>query len=82
MSADRHAPGCKPSSPGIVSKMGHRAQDSILRGWQWLEMLAALNREGRTIIMVTHEHDIADWAKRQIVMRDGVVHKETRTKPV
>ena len=44
-----------------------------------MEMLTALNNEGRTIIMVTHEPDIADWAKRQIVMRDGVVFKETRT---
>ncbi|MGQ0636736.1 MAG: ABC transporter ATP-binding protein [Planctomycetaceae bacterium] len=47
-----------------------------------MEMLTSLNREGRTIIMVTHEPDIADWAKRQIIMRDGVVNKETRTKPV
>jgi putative ABC transport system ATP-binding protein len=44
-----------------------------------MQMLIALNREGRTIIMVTHEPDIANWAKRQIVMRDGVVFKETRT---
>jgi putative ABC transport system ATP-binding protein len=44
-----------------------------------MEMLRALNNEGRTIIMVTHETDIAAWAKRQIVMRDGVVYKETRT---
>ncbi len=44
-----------------------------------MEMLIALNREGRTIIMVTHEPDIANWAKRRIVMRDGVVFKETRT---
>jgi putative ABC transport system ATP-binding protein len=47
-----------------------------------MQMLTALNEEGRTIVMVTHEPDIADWAKRQIVMRDGVVFKETRTKPV
>ncbi|MSR56497.1 MAG: ABC transporter ATP-binding protein [Planctomycetaceae bacterium] len=51
-------------------------------GIEIMEMLWALNREGRTIIMVTHEHDIAEWAKRQIVMRDGLVHKETRTRPV
>jgi ABC-type lipoprotein export system ATPase subunit len=44
-----------------------------------MQMLSALNQEGRTIIMVTHEADIANWAKRQIVMRDGVVFKETRT---
>src|SRR6516164_2039093 len=44
-----------------------------------MQMLISLNREGRTIIMVTHEADIANWAKRQIVMRDGVVFKESRT---
>ena len=44
-----------------------------------MEMLTALNLEGRTIIMVTHEPDIANWAKRQIVMRDGVVFKEALT---
>jgi putative ABC transport system ATP-binding protein len=44
-----------------------------------MEMLRALNREGRTIIMVTHEPDIANWARRQIVMRDGVVFKEALT---
>jgi putative ABC transport system ATP-binding protein len=43
-----------------------------------MDMLTNLNREGRTIIMVTHEQDIADYAKRQIVMRDGLVFRETR----
>ncbi len=42
-------------------------------------MLTALNNEGRTIIMVTHEPDIANWSKRQIVMRDGLVYKESLT---
>jgi putative ABC transport system ATP-binding protein len=42
-----------------------------------MTMLTELNREGRTIIMVTHEQDIADYARRQIVMRDGLVHRET-----
>jgi putative ABC transport system ATP-binding protein len=41
-----------------------------------MTLLRRLNDEGRTIIMVTHEPDIALWAKRQIVMRDGVVFKE------
>jgi putative ABC transport system ATP-binding protein len=44
-----------------------------------MEMLRTLNGEGRTIIMVTHEPDIANWARRQIVMRDGVVFKEALT---
>ncbi|RPI85977.1 MAG: ABC transporter ATP-binding protein [Planctomycetaceae bacterium] len=50
-----------------------------------MSLLRHLNDEGRTIIMVTHEPDIAMWAKRQIVMRDGTVFKEVtnevRTSP-
>ena len=32
-----------------------------------------LNREGITIILVTHEQEVADHAKRQLVFRDGLV---------
>src|SRR5262249_36495144 len=55
--------------------------DSATSG-EIMQMLIELNREGRTIIMVTHEPDIANCARRQIVMRDGLVHKETRTDDV
>jgi putative ABC transport system ATP-binding protein len=41
-----------------------------------MEMLCKLNREGRTIIMVTHEPNVAQLAKRRIFMRDGVVAGE------
>jgi putative ABC transport system ATP-binding protein len=37
-----------------------------------------LNDEGITIVMVTHELDIANYTKRNIVMRDGVVISDTR----
>ena len=40
-------------------------------GDQIMELLTALNQEGKTIIMVTHETEIAAYAKRQIVIRDG-----------
>ena len=33
-----------------------------------------LNRQGITIILVTHEHDIADYCKRIIEFRDGTDH--------
>jgi putative ABC transport system ATP-binding protein len=32
-----------------------------------------LNERGITIIMVTHEQDIASYARRNVVMRDGIV---------
>lgn len=35
-----------------------------------------LNRQGRTIIIVTHEHDIAAYCKRQIQMKDGKIINE------
>ena len=41
-------------------------------------MLTRLNLEGKTIIMVTHENDIAEWAKRVIRMRDGHIESDVR----
>lgn len=41
-----------------------------------MEILLKLNAEGRTIIMVTHEPEVAKLAKRQIYMKDGVVAGE------
>jgi putative ABC transport system ATP-binding protein len=41
-----------------------------------MEQLTALNREGQTILLVTHEHDIAAYAKRQVHLRDGIVEKD------
>ncbi len=38
-----------------------------------MEIFQNLNANGITIVMVTHEPDIAAYAKRNVVMRDGVV---------
>lgn len=44
-------------------------------GEQILELLAELNGQGKTIIMVTHEPDIAKLAHRRLHMRDGLIEK-------
>ncbi len=41
-------------------------------------LLQELNRGGKTIIMVTHENDIAAWARRVVRMRDGQVETDER----
>jgi putative ABC transport system ATP-binding protein len=41
-------------------------------------MLTELNKAGKTIIMVTHENDIANWARRVVRLRDGRVESDVR----
>jgi putative ABC transport system ATP-binding protein len=41
-----------------------------------IEIFQRLNEEGLTIVLVTHEHDIAQFAKRVIVFRDGKIRKD------
>src|SRR5947199_797801 len=43
-----------------------------------MELLGQLNRAGKTIIMVTHENDIAAWARRVVRLRDGMVESDLR----
>ena len=38
-----------------------------------LQIFGQLNRDGMTIILVTHEQEVAEHAKRQIVFRDGEI---------
>jgi putative ABC transport system ATP-binding protein len=45
-----------------------------------MRLLAELNAQGMTIVMVTHEADIAMWARRRIVFRDGRI-VEDRPQP-
>ena len=41
-----------------------------------MEVFQSLNDHGLTIVMVTHERDIAEFAKRVLVFRDGKIRKD------
>jgi putative ABC transport system ATP-binding protein len=43
-----------------------------------LRIFARLNREGRTVVMITHEPDVADQAKRVVRLSDGEVVEDRR----
>lgn len=44
-------------------------------------LLSRLNEMGKTIVMVTHENDIAGWAKRIVRMRDGRIESDLPNEP-
>ncbi|MFL6647088.1 MAG: ABC transporter permease, partial [Sulfurifustaceae bacterium] len=46
-----------------------------------LAILKDLNRAGITVIIVTHEEEVAREAQRRIQMRDGVIHSDVRVAP-
>jgi putative ABC transport system ATP-binding protein len=41
-----------------------------------MELFEKLHAEGNTIIVVTHEHDVAERAQRIITIRDGRIEKD------
>lgn len=41
-----------------------------------MAILQSLNEQGLTIVLVTHEHDIAQFTKRNIVFRDGKIRRD------
>jgi putative ABC transport system ATP-binding protein len=43
-----------------------------------MNLFTSLNQQGITIIMVTHEHDVAAYAGRQITFRDGKIIGDTK----
>ena len=55
-----------------TGNLDSRTSDAIM------DLLQELNRDGQTIVMVTHEQDIADFAQRQVHMMDGSILREER----
>jgi len=46
-----------------------------------MRLFSVLNRQGITVVLVTHEADIAGWASRRIVFRDGRIIADVRQEP-
>jgi putative ABC transport system ATP-binding protein len=46
-----------------------------------MALFSRLHDQGQTVIMVTHEKDIAAHAERVVMLRDGLIETDTRQKP-
>lgn len=50
--------------------------------YEVMDLIQAINDEGRTILVVTHEHDIAQMTKRIVNLRDGLIIDDTQVNQV
>ena len=50
--------------------------------YEVLELIQQINDEGKTILIVTHEPDIAKMTKRIVDLKDGVIINDTRIEPL
>jgi putative ABC transport system ATP-binding protein len=50
------------------------------RAAEIMEILCGLHSDGKTIIMITHESNLARCAQRRIILKDGMVEKEEKLK--
>jgi len=41
--------------------------------YEVMDLIQKINEEGRTILIVTHEHDIAEMTKRIVNLKDGII---------
>ena len=46
--------------------------------YEIMELFTSLNANGKTIVLVTHEPEIAEYAKRKLVFRDGELVEDIR----
>ena len=68
------------NSPGLLLADEPTGNLDTRTSHEIMETLARLNRDqGVTVIVVTHEHDIAAYADRILTMRDGRIVSDTRS---
>jgi len=62
------------TNPSIILADEPTGNLASLQAKEIMNIFKNLNKKGKTIILITHEEDIAGWAKRVIKIRDGRIN--------
>ena len=65
---------------GICERIAATGALDTATSYDIMNLFEKLHEEGNTIILVTHEHDIAARARRIISIRDGLIEKDEQIK--
>ncbi len=76
--AGRHRPRARRRSPPILLADEPTGNLDTRTSMAVMTLLQRLNADGMTIILVTHEHDIAGYAERIVELRDGRIPRDHR----
>ncbi|MCZ4695021.1 ABC transporter ATP-binding protein [Ancylomarina euxinus] len=64
------------TNPGIILADEPTGNLDTKTGFEIMEIFKELHQEGNTIILITHEPEIAEQADRGIIIRDGLITKD------
>jgi putative ABC transport system ATP-binding protein len=69
------------ASPSVMFADEPTGNLDTAKSHEIMQLLQSLNRErGLTIVLVTHEEDVASYASRQVRFRDGLIESDTGTR--
>ena len=68
------------NNPGIILADEPTGALDSKNGEEIMQLFGKLHSEGHTIIVITHEKDIAAHCRRIIYLKDGIIHSDTLTK--
>ena len=61
------------NDPGLILADEPTGNLDSKTSYEIIKIFEKLNDDGRTIIMITHEEDIASFAKKRVIIRDGLI---------
>ncbi|WP_298650107.1 ABC transporter ATP-binding protein [uncultured Proteiniphilum sp.] len=64
------------TNPGILLADEPTGALDSKTGVEIMRLVDELHKEGNTIILITHEQEIADYAYRNIYLKDGMIHSD------